>query len=258
MRRPLAIVALALALTSPAAADTLEERFEAANEAYFRGDYAAAAEGYARLEELGVTDPDVAYNLATAYARQGRYGAAIRHYERALWLRPGDAGAREGLEDARSALGRRRAASMGEAEVDSGPPLSEALFGSISRDALAIATWILSLAFCGALLGLLFVRNERRRLALGIAAPLTGIALAVSGLGWSLRAGWLDDGDPAVVLVARASLRDAPSEEASELGRALEGDRLWVLEEDQGWALVRSRDAEGWTPAGDLGRVRPQ
>ncbi len=253
----LAITLACLVAPTAARADSLDEMFARANEAYFHGDYEAAAEGYAQLEELGVRDADVAYNLATAEARQGHYGRAIRHYERALWLRPGDDGAAEGLDAARSALGRMRAARMGEAEIDTGPPLAEALFGGVSRDALAIATWLLLLGLCGAILGLLFVRHEGRRLALGIATPLLAIGLGVSALGWSLRAGALDDGEPAVVLVERASLRDAPSEEAAELGRQLEGERAWILEESDGWALVRTRAAEGWLPADEVGRVRP-
>lgn len=258
MRRAACLIALGSALlAAPARADSLEEIFQRANESYFHGDYEGAAQGYARLEELGVRDPDVAYNLATAHARLGHYGRAIRHYERALWLRPGDDGAHDGLESARSALGRRRAAQVGEAEVDTGPPLSEALFGGISRDALAVATSASSLLLFASLIGLVFARRERLRLGLGIAAPLLAMTLAVTGLGWSLRAGWLDEGDPAVVLVDRTTLRDAPSEGSTELGRALEGDRAWILDRDGSWRLIRTRDAEGWAPADEIGRVRP-
>lgn len=257
MRLTLATFALLTLGTATAHADSLEQIFEQANESYFAGDYDGAAEGYARLEELGVRDADVSYNLATAHARQGHYGRAIQHYERALWLRPGDAGANEGLEAARAALGRRRAMREGEAEVDTGPPLGEALFGGLSRDLLAVMTSLLLLLTCLALVGLLFVKKENWRLGLGIATPLLAIALAVAGLGWTLRAGWLDDGEPAVVLARRTSLRDAPSANGEELGRSLEGERAWILSEEDEWLLVRSGEHEGWVPAAELGRVHP-
>ncbi|MGE0786461.1 MAG: tetratricopeptide repeat protein [Sandaracinaceae bacterium] len=258
MRRPASALALVLAslIAAPTArADSLAEVFARANAAYFRGDFDEAVRLYESLEELGVRDADVEYDLATAYARTGRYGEAIRHYERAILLRPGDDGATAGLEAARSALGRRRAARQGEAEVDSGPPLSEALFGSISRDALAIATQLASLAFFATLIGLLFVKRESVRLGLGIAAPLTGILLFVCGLGWTLRAGWFDEGEAAVVLVDRASLLDAPSGAGSELGRGVEGERAWILHREREWTLVRTRDAEGWAHTSEIGPI---
>jgi tetratricopeptide (TPR) repeat protein len=258
--RAVAISVALVTLAAPcvAAADSLEEIFERANGAYFRGDFDTAAREYRRLIDLGVVDADVSFDLATAEARLGHYGAAIQYYEQAMWLRPGDDDAHEGLEAARSALGRRRAQSQGEAEVDSGPPLAEALFGSISRDVLAVATVVFDLVFFGVLIGLLFVERESARLGLGIAAPLVGIVLLVSGAGLALRSGWLEEGDPAVVLSERLALREGPDPEAAERHRALEGQRAWVTDRDGTWALVRVPSlGEGWVEAEHVGLVRP-
>ena len=104
-----AIVAVVLlaALASPAAAQRLETIFAEANAAYFAGDYDAAAAGYERLVSAGVDDADVSFNLATAHAKARRYGQAIRWYERALWLAPGDDDAERGLAvDARGQVTR--------------------------------------------------------------------------------------------------------------------------------------------------------
>lgn len=258
--RPIALALALVTVAAPcvAAADSLEETFERANGAYFRGDFDTAAREYRRLIDLGVVDADVAFDLATAEARLGHYGAAIQYYEQAMWLRPGDDDAHEGLEAARSALGRRRAQSQGEAEVDSGPPLAEALFGSISRDVLAISTVFLDLVLFGILIGLLFVERESVRLALGIAAPLVGIVLLASGAGLALRSGWLEEGDPAIVLRERVALREGPDAEAAERHRALEGQRAWVTDRDGAWALVRVPSVgEGWVEAAHVGLVRP-
>jgi len=254
-----AIVSLALlALPSAASADTLEEIFEQGNAAYFRGDYDAAAESYRRLVDLGVVDPDVTYNLATAEARRGRYGAAVQFYERTLWLRPGDRDAHEGLDAARAALGRRMAERLGEGEVDTAPPLSEALFGGIGRTTLAVVTVITELAFFVVITLLLFVKRESVRLGLGIAAPLLAILGLVAGIGWALREGVFEEGEPAVLVVDGAELREGPDAHADVRHSGNEGQRAWILEEERSWARVRVPDVgEGWVANDDLGRVRP-
>ena len=252
--------ALTLVVLAPsmASADSLEEIFEGANAAYFRGDYEGAATQYRRLVDLGVVDADVSYNLATAEARRGRYGAAIQFYERTLWLRPGDADAHEGLDAARTALGRRMAERMGEGEVDTAPPLSEALFGGIGRSTLATITLLSEAAFFTALLLLLFVRKESARLALGVAAPLLAILMLVSGSGWGLRSGWLEDGAPAVVVEPSASLREGPDQHAQVRQTVREGQRAWVLETERSWSRVRVPEVgEGWIANDHVGAVRP-
>ena len=258
--RHFSLSALVLLVALPATrarADTLEEIFGSANTAYYAEDYDAAADGYRRLIELGVIDADVSFNLATAEARRGRYGVAIQHFERALWLRPGDDDASEGLDNARRAVGRRRARQHGEAEVDTGPPLVEALFGGLSRETFAVGTLALETITFGALIGLLFVKRESVRLALGITAPLAGIGALVFGTGLMLAVGWLEDGPPAVVLTEGASVREGPTRGAQERHRALEGQRAWILETQRDWSRVRVNEVgEGWLHEDDLGPVR--
>lgn len=257
MKRFFLVLCVLLAPAS-VSADSLEEIFERGNSAYFRGDYEAARASYQRLVDLGVVDADVSYNLATAEARRGRYGAAIQHYERALWLRPGDADAHEGLEATRTALGRAMAERHGEAEVDTAPPLSEALFGGIGRTTLALVTVVVSLAVFAALIGLLFVRRESFRLALGVATPLLAILCIVAGVGWALRAGWLEEGEPAVVVARSGVLREGPDRHAQERHTAHEGQRAWVLERERSWSRVHVPDVgEGWIANEEIGLVRP-
>ncbi len=252
------LLVLAVGAPSIASADSLEEIFERGNAAYFRGDYDAAAADYRRLVDLGVVDPDVSFNLATAEARRGRYGAAAQFYERALWLRPGDSDAHDGLDAARAALGRRLAEQTGEGEVDTAPPLSEALFGGVGRTSLAIVTVIAETLLFAALLALLFARRESVRLGLGIAAPLLAILALVCGTGWALRAGAFEEGAPAVIVEPTAPLREGPDAHAQVRHRAREGQRAWVLERERSWSRVRVPDVgEGWIANEGVGLVRP-
>lgn len=252
--------ALALLLLLPAAAraDSLEEIFERGNAAFFRGDYDAAAREYRALTDAGVVDPDVTYNLAATEARRGNYGEAIQLFERTLVLRPGDDDAERALESVRNYLGRRRAEGRGEAELETRPPLGEALFGGVSIDALGVLAIAFDLLLFIALCGLLFARRETTRLALGIAAVVTAIGLTVSGAGLMVRSGWFDEGEPAVILAERAPLREGPDAHARERHSALEGTRAWVLETDRGWSLVRVPNVgEGWVAEGEVGLIAP-
>ncbi len=258
MRRLVVLsLALVLALPMAARADSLTEIFERANAAYFRGDYDAAASGYEELVAAGVVDADVSYNLGSAEAKRGRHGRAILHFERALWLRPGDDEARGALDEVRAALGRRRAAARGEAEVDAGPPVWEALFGSLSPDLLTVLALFFNVLFFGSAGALFFARRESLRLGLGVAAVVGGLALAVTGLGLLARSGWLDDGEPGVVLRERAPLREGPDSNTAERHLAPEGERATILDRERDWVRVRVGSVgEGWMAADDVAAVR--
>src|SRR5690606_12078911 len=192
-------------------------------------------------------DADLSYNLGAVEAKRGRYGAAIQHFERALWLRPGDSGAESALAEVRAALGARRAAARGEAEVEAGS-FGEAIFGGMSADTLAVLALGFDVFLFFALAALLVVRRrESLRLGLGIASVIAAVGLVAAGAGLAVQSGWLDEGERAVVLVERAPLREGPDARASERHHAPEGHRAWVLERERGWARVRVPGVgEGW------------
>ncbi len=77
-------------LASIAPAQTPEDSFRRANEAYEQGRYEDAAEGYRSLLRYDIVDPILEYNLGNAEFRRGRLGPAILHYERARRLDPID------------------------------------------------------------------------------------------------------------------------------------------------------------------------
>jgi tetratricopeptide (TPR) repeat protein len=248
----LALLALT-SLSSPAAAQSFDTLFREGNEAFFRADYATAAARYEALEEAGVDDPDVHYNLGATYARQGRHGRAIVELERAVRLRPSDEGARTALDASRAIVGRRHAEREGEAVVEAGAPFGEALFSFLSEDQLALVVLALTLALSGVLLALFFVTHERARIGLGVAAPLLFVVLATTGLGLLSRQGAFAAGPTAIVVRDDAALREGPRDEASVRARALEGERCEVITRDGEWARVRlGGGREGWARAEDV------
>jgi tetratricopeptide (TPR) repeat protein len=86
----LAGAAMRLAAPSPlAAAD--RETFERANQVYRAGNYAAAASLYEQLTAKGITNPDLFFNLGSAYTQLGKAELAAEAYARAAQLAPRDA-----------------------------------------------------------------------------------------------------------------------------------------------------------------------
>lgn len=246
-----------VALARPAVAQQrLEQIFERANRAAFAGDWQSAVEGYRQLVVAGVDDPDVHYNLATAYAQGGQYGRAILHYENVLRLSPGDDAAERGIAGARAILGRRRAEAHGEAVVETRPPFFEALVRPFSEGALAWLVLGLDFVLFALLIALGRVRAESGRLAIGIAAPLTGVLLLLAAGGLAVKTGALRDGDAAIVVASEASLREGPDPRARSRASAFEGETAAVRERHGQWAHVElSGGREGWVSADDVGVV---
>ena len=252
MRALLSLLVLSSVSAPAAAQDTLEGTFSAANEAYARGEYAEAAAGYERLVEAGVDDADVYYDLGLAHARRGAHGHAIAAFERSLRLAPRDPEALHALEASRGTLGRRRAEREGEAIVDSGPPTLDALFGWASEDLLAGSLLALEALLLLALLGLVVVRGERARIALGIVAPVAGLLMAGAAVGLVSRTGALDPGPAAIVVREGSPLREGPSTEARERHGAVEGERVYVTGRDGDFLRVEAGGRVGWIAAGDV------
>jgi hypothetical protein len=247
-----------LACAGRAQAESLERIFSAGNEAYFRGDFDAAIERYEALRSAGVHDPDVELNLATAHARRGELGRAVLGFERALWLRPGDDGAEEGLLAARNLLAKRRADREGEAELRTRPPLAEALVRPFSANALALLALLLSALAVGCFAALGASRRAGVKLAFAIAAPLAALGLFLVGAGLAVKLELLREGTPAIVLEEGAALREGPDDRALVRKKALEGQTARILRrEGRHVETVLETGARGWMDSKDLGRLRP-
>jgi tetratricopeptide (TPR) repeat protein len=253
-----ALLLASLALTGAARAESLDRIFSAANEAYFRGDFAAAIQGYERLEQAGVRDADVSFNLATAHARKGELGAAVLYFSRALWLRPGDDGAEEGLSAAQDELAKGRADRDGEAELQTRPPLAEALVRPVSADGLAIAMLLCCMAFFGCLVAWSTVQRAGQKLALGVAAPLLLLTLLLLTGGLLVKLDALREGEPVIVLREGAPLLEGPDDKAQVRKQALEGQAGRVLRTEGAHSeTVLDTGARGWMSTNDLGHLRP-
>ena len=98
----LILVALALGTSAQPNASTAglstQTLMQQGNDAYAKGDFAAAAQAYTAILNAGYQSADLYYNLGNAYYRQEEYGLAILNYERALRLKPNFRDAKQNLD----------------------------------------------------------------------------------------------------------------------------------------------------------------
>jgi tetratricopeptide (TPR) repeat protein len=259
MTRRLTVALVLLAASAGAAAQNIESSsladiFENANLAAARGDYTNAVSDYRRLVDAGVRDPDVFFNLGTAFAQAGDYPRAILNYERALVVRPNDEETQRNLRNAEKLLEERRAETEGEAMIQRRSSIGDALYGGFTEDVLAYLLLVANLCFFGCLA---WAWRSRRRSGGLISATVTaGAILAFAALGIGVKAGTFRDGPRAVALEDHVALRDGPDERARVRGEARGGDRVEVVAADRDFLKLRTVSGlEGWAPAGAVGLV---
>ncbi len=253
--RALAFVVVSFVVSSSANAQPLQTVFERGNDHAFgdRADQAIAA--YERLIEAGVADPDVEFNLGSVHAQQGHYGAAIRHFERALRLRPSDEGAQQGLDDARRVLADRRAQAEGEAEIDEGGGFGDALVRPFSEAQLAWAVLGLELLLIVAIVARLRVSSASAKLGTTLVSVLFALLFVGSASALMIERGAFRDGQDAIILQDQIALRAAPHPQAQSRGEAREGDWARILDRDEDFVRVKLAGREGWVEASAVGEI---
>lgn len=259
-RRAVLLAALAAilsgSLAAGAAAKNLAQMFGEANAAFWSGEYAKAAEGYAELERLGVRAPELDYNRATAEARLGNLGRAIQYYERVLRNEPGDEDAVHNLAVIREYLARRASESGRNADLAPRTTAWRALLDRFTPGSAGFAFLLFHLALFGALAARRFVRGEGVRLTLGVAVGVLAILVAFTG---AIAIGkWRQVTREKEAIVVRPAALDVVEGPGSAVRRfALnEGSRVLVLEERDGFARIRDDEGrDGWARASELGGI---
>lgn len=251
---------LALLFGGPAAAVAgPAEDFRAGNEAFWNGDFPAAATAYHRVVDAGVQNADVYYNLGTAEAEAGRLGYAIWALEQAVLLRPDHADAAHNLEQARGLAMREGLAGGSEQRVilpgddDVGTGLFTALSPS-TLTALFVAVWALLFA-C-----LVAVRRAPPggwRTAFGFAAVLAGLGSMAAGGLLAGRVLIVNRAQYGVVVTDRVSVVAGPGEKYRSVANVLAGVKVRVRGQDADWVHVTLADgADGWLKTGQIERLR--
>ena len=247
-----ALLALcAVAPFSPAVASTPRELFQSGNGAYEQGKFEEAVDAYQKILAYGVVDPRVLYNLANAYFKLGKLGAAILYYERALRLDPSDQDARDNLEFARGAIRDR--------VPETGMPYPVAaikdVLDSLSLELLCVIFLCVYFATAGLVGALPLVTGDLRRRVLGYGAAVTGLCTLLAG-GALLYTIQDRTAANAIVMTDRVDVLSGPSADNTVLFTVHEGTRLEVRNRRDGWYQVSLPNAmSGWVPSGSVEQV---
>ena len=217
------------------------EAFLEGNRQYRDGDYLGAATAYERVLALGVTAPELEYNLGNAYLKAGNLGEAILHFRRALRQRPTYELARENLRYARSLTKDVKPES---------PASSRWSWVARLRLGPAWAAGLLFLSLAGFfLIAALRMRGWRDRTAVGVAqGVLGGIALLLA-LALVFEWSQVHARKEAVVVVPEVEVRSGPGPEYTMAFRLHEGTEVEVLRTSGDWEEVKvSAKLQGWAP----------
>lgn len=225
--------------------------FADANSAFLSGDASRAIAAYEALVAEGTQSPELETNLGVSYLRQGRRGLAALHFERALFLDPGD-------DDARTDLADVRRGNVDKLEGESEEGGSEALVRFLAPLPGGFATALLLLGWTLGFV-LLALRLTRARPYLGIAAIGCFVLAAI---GAAIALGAAAGRDLALqrgVVVAQAAVaREGPNLKATSPFEVHEGTTLRIQDEESGFRRVKlANGLTGWIPAGAVELVVP-
>ncbi len=237
-------------------ASSLEDVFKQSNNAFWNGEYAAALEGYQKLEKLGIHNAVLCYNMGTAYARLGKLGPAVHQYERALRLDPGQDDTRHNLSVIREYIARRASEAGRDADLSPAAGPWRAVLDRFSSGGAALGFLILHLALFLVLAIRRFVFAEMPRLSLGV---LAGVLCILTVAMFSVAVGkWHQDKYHQEAVVVADGPVDAMEGPSSEVKRfsVEEGSRIRIMEQTATWTrLMDSEGRDGWVPAESLGII---
>ena len=248
-RVPAILVTLVALVAVPATADSPEEVFDRATDAYEDGRFDVAAELYGSLLRYRVVDPLLEFNLGNAEFRRGRLGAAILHWERARRLAPTD-------QDVAANLAYARSLTVDRVDPVPRPAIVErwlALQNRIGPDGQAIAVLVLAW-LAGALVVVGGIRGSGGPVRWALALVL--IAIALVALSWWSTLDRLEGRDAAIVLAESTEVLAGPGGNNATLAVVHEGLRVEVRSEREAWVRIRlPNGVSGWVDRRDGGVI---
>jgi tetratricopeptide (TPR) repeat protein len=236
--------------------ESLDSIFNKANNAFWNGGYDEAITLYHRIEALGVRSPELSYNLGTAYARTGKLGRAVQHYERALRLSPGHGDTSYNVAVIREFLARRASEAGRDADLAPGVTPWRAVLDRFSTRGTAIGFLLFNLALFMVLIVRRFLKRETPRLFLGVFAGMLAVmtVLAFSvGLGKWYQGAY--EHEAVVVVKGQIDVMEGPASTVKRFDLE-EGSRIQILEDKGAWIrLLDSENRDGWVPTRGLGKI---
>ena len=225
-----------------------EELYSLANLALADERFDEAIAGYSKIEDMGIENPDVYYNMGNAYAKSDQLGMAVYCYEKSVKLLI--------KKDVLHNLAFvRQMLSLSSQSVDARSPLERMTSFLTLKESSdwALTLYVVTFVFLSIRLR---GRKEGARKIAGRLALFSCILFLFSGMTAAYKFYLQSQNSYVIVLSESAPLYEVPMENLEAISDAPEGAKLTLLEEEDGWYKVRSpRGLAGWVKAEVLGVI---
>ncbi len=220
----------------------------AGNQAYTAGDLAKAEKLYLQVQDQGVADATLQFNLGNTYAREGKKGRAIACYLRARRLSPRDPDIRENLAWVRSNI---RDIKLDQDTLPLFVAQLSAVVSFLTLDEWSIAGLILWWFFC-LLVAWGFARGYwDRQMRRSLTALGAVIIFTAGAVGWH----WYHDVHlvHGVVVTETVEVRSGPATSFPVLFEVHDGLTVNIVSSQDGWVRISlGGDWAGWLPVTDV------
>ena len=219
------------------------DQLQQANEAYAKGDFQAAADGYEELLKANGESATVYYNLGNSYYKLNKIAPSILNYERALLLEPGNNDIRFNLEIAKLKA------------VDRIEPIGDFFLTEWFRDIqnlLSTDAWSNFSIVCFILLiACLFFFFFSRRIIIKKLGFYVGLGLLTGVIFGNCFAynqkKKLTQRNAAIIFVPTTTIKSSPDNSGTDLFILHEGTKVKLKNKLGGWNEIETADGNvGW------------
>jgi tetratricopeptide (TPR) repeat protein len=235
-------------------ADTWEVTlYNEAVEAYQNKQFSQALEKFMALEDEGIVNADLYYNIGNSYFRADQLGRAVVYYLKALKVDPNHHRARQNLNFALEITQDEQSLQT----EDTLGRIWSAIVTTFPLNLLAIITLaILILIVLTINWMIIYYRGKEKSIPIFILTfliVLFSISLLISIIRWNT----LHDDSQAVLIADQASGYSGPSEEFTRIFTIHEGMIVTIEQAENNWLLVKLPNGTGgWMKSAELDRVR--
>lgn len=233
--------------------DGLEERYDAAVEAYYNKDYATAQKYFSEMVSQQPDNGFLYYNLGNVHYKMGQLGAAIQNYEKAALLIPRNGDLKTNLNQARSKLTDKIDESF-----------SDYLFRTVYFWIFTLSLFEYQYFLAGLSVlfwGVVFFKYFRREKFLYTFFVMFALIYGYFVSGYALKYTTHRPGQFGVILKPEVDVKASYLEKDQPLFQLHEGTKIRVIDEqdfgeDRQWLKVKMPQGHsGWVPADVVGII---
>ena len=230
-----------------ARAETPEQFFDQANQAYQQGKFSDAVQKYEQILQSGNASGELFYNLGNAYYKSGNIGKAILHYERALKLMPNDDDLRHNL---------LLANLMITDKIEPAPRLFiwdwwDSIKSSFSLNGITWLSYLLFVFVIGSIIFVVLARSYALR-RIGFFSAIGGVLLLTFSLVIFVdKLDAMQSASTAIVTANITTVKNSPDVKSSDAFVLHGGVRVFVTDRVNDWLKIRLADGKvGWMEQG--------